>query len=415
MRRYALCLILGLFAIMLTACSSVTAPVSPSHLPTPMETEGSSRSPTPSASASDSLLSPPSEPKRLEASLLAVGDIMVHMPQLPAYYNKTTKRYELTPWFSQVKPLFQQADWVIGNLETPIAGEDLKYTGYPRFNAPYELAEALVHSGMQLVSTANNHSMDRGFPGIKRTLDNLHKAGLIPIGTAETAEQAQKLIIVEKNGIRMGFLSYTYGTNGIPTPSDKPYAVNLIEINAIKRDITKLKAAKADMVTVSLHFGQEYQRLPNEDQKKLAHEIIQAGGDIILGSHPHVVQPFEEIIIPASESEDGLPRRGIVIYSLGNFISNQTTEWKDVGLIFGVHLVKTIEPDGSSFTTWDNITTEPTWVHIIKKQQKRYYTILPLKSALKNRSFPDLTDSDYNKMNNLLSGINKHLYTFQAP
>ncbi|WP_373233288.1 CapA family protein [Cohnella sp.] len=412
LRRHALYSIIGLLAITLTACSSVSAPSSP--LPAPLlETGAAPGYSGPSASSAAS--APPVVTERQEATLLAVGDIMVHMPQLPAYYNMATKKYDLTPWFSQVKPLFLNADWVIGNLETPIAGEDLKYTGFPRFNAPYELAEALADAGVSLVSTANNHSLDRGFPGIKRTLNNLREAGLIPVGTAESSEQALETVIVERNGIRMGFLSYTYGTNGIPIPSDKPYAVNLIELNSIKKDIIKLRKADADIITVSLHFGQEYQRLPNEAQKSIAYEIVQAGGDIILGSHPHVVQPFEEIQIPASESEDGLPHRGVVIYSLGNFISNQTGDWKDVGLIFGVRVVKTRQSDGSTSTTWDTVTTEPTWVHIHRKDQKRYYTIFPLKSVLINKDAPDLTESDYSKMKNLLSGINKHLLILQAP
>lgn len=407
--------IIGLLAIMLTACSfgSVFDVPSPSLEDTSSATHSSS--PIPSMDASPTAPAPPTEPERLEASLVAVGDIMVHMPQLPAYYNKTSKQYDLTPWFSQVKPILQHADWAIGNLETPIAGEDLKYTGFPRFNAPYELAEALVDSGIDVVSTANNHSMDRGFPGVERTLNNLRKAGLIPVGTAESSERANKTVIVERNGIRMGFLAYTYGTNGNPIPSDKPYAVNLIELSSMKEDIKNLRNADADIITVSLHFGQEYQRLPNDTQKQLAYEIVRSGGDIILGSHPHVVQPFEEIQIPANESEDGMARRGIVIYSLGNFISNQKGDWKDVGLIFGIHIVKTLQSDGTSSTTWEKVTTEPTWVHILRKNNRRYYTIIPLKSELNNKTAPDLTESDYGKMKSLLSGINKHLLLLEAP
>lgn len=419
MKRQSLAFIIGLLAIMLTACSFVSSPSSPSLTlepspsPTDITTSTDRSNPPSSPAVIPSAAETPLEASSQEATLLAVGDIMVHMPQLPAYFNKTTKEYELTPWFSQVKPLFQSADWVIGNLETPVAGEDLKYTGFPRFNAPYELAEALAESGVDLVSTANNHSLDRGVPGIERTLVNLRKAGLIPVGTAESPEQAMKPVIVEKNGIRMGFLSYTYGTNGISIPSDKTYAVNLIDLPSIREDIFRLKEAEADIITVSLHFGQEYQRLPNEAQTRIAREIVKAGGDIILGSHPHVVQPYEEIHIDASESDDNTPRRGIVIYSLGNFISNQTGDWKDVGLIFGVHIVKTVHSDGASTTTWDRITTEPTWVHILRKNQKRYYTVIPLNTALENKAIPDLTTNDYSKMKQLLSGINKHLLTLR--
>ncbi|TFE30074.1 CapA family protein [Cohnella luojiensis] len=415
MKRQASALSIGLLAITLTACLNGPTNSTPSQ--TPLQTESHSQpNSTPPADqlATETPISSPSlptDPERTEATLLAIGDIMVHMPQLPAYYDRKSDSYNLTPWFTQVKPIFQQGDWVIGNLETPVAGKDLKYTGYPRFNAPYELAEALADAGVQLVSTANNHSMDRGFPGVTRTLDNVKQAGLIPIGTSSSAEEQLQMIIEERNGIRMGFLAYTYGTNGIPLPAGKAYAVNLIDPVEIKMDIARLRQAEADVVTVSLHFGIEYQRMPNEDQTKLARELVEAGADIILGSHPHVVQPYEQIDVSSSESDDGKPRQGIVIYSLGNFISNQTGNWKDVGLIFGVRLVKSRQADGSYITQCDAITTEPTWVHIGWKNQKRHYTVIPMKTALSNKKIPDLTAKDYGKMRILLKGISEHLYS----
>ncbi len=418
MKRQVAWLSIGLLAISLTACLNASPSGSPPVQSSPAQSGTKSESGTDSSS---SHFSAPSaspdelvEPEHSEATLLAIGDIMVHMPQLPAYYNSASKNYKLSPWFSQVKPIFRQGDWVIGNLETPIAGKDLKYSGYPRFNAPYELAEALADAGVQLVSTANNHSMDRAFPGIERTLANVRKAGLIPLGTAASAEERQRLVIEERNGIRMGFLAYTYGTNGIPVPASKSFAVNLIDLDVISEDIARLREAQADVVTVSLHFGTEYQRLPNDNQKKIARAIVSAGADIILGAHSHVVQPYEEIEVSASESRDGAPHRGIVIYSLGNFISNQTGDWKDVGLIFGVRLIKTRHSDGTSSTHWDKITTEPTWVHIFWKNQKRHYTVIPMERALSTRDIPNLSAKDYNKMTTLLSGINKHLLKLQS-
>jgi poly-gamma-glutamate capsule biosynthesis protein CapA/YwtB (metallophosphatase superfamily) len=413
MKKHTLLFCNGLLAILLTACSIDPGSSSP-NFPSSIQSISQSKAPPPSLVPTAIALNSgssemPNIPDIQQATLLAVGDIMAHMPQLPAYYDNDSKHYNLTPWFAQVKSMFQQGDWVIGNLETPIAGRDLKYTGFPRFNAPNELAQAIANAGIQLVSTSNNHTMDRGFPGVVRTLTNIRNAGLIPVGTAASSQERDRTIIEERNGIRMGFLAYTYGTNGIPVPADKPYAVNLIDLEVIRQDIARLRRADADVVTISLHFGVEYQRLPNENQTRLAYELIKSGADIILGSHPHVVQPYEEINVPASESLDGAARRGIVIYSLGNFISNQTGEWKDVGLIFGVHLIKTRNPDGTSSTQWDTITNEPTWVHILRKNQKRYYTIIPLRSALANKDIPNLTDKDYVKMRTLLNGIDKHL------
>ncbi|WP_186438275.1 CapA family protein [Cohnella terricola] len=356
----------------------------------------------------------PTEPVVRRATLLAVGDIMSHMPQLPGYYNAKSQNYDFTPWFAQVKPILEKGDWVIGNLETPIAGKDLKFTGFPRFNAPDELAFAIKQSGIQLVSTANNHSLDRGVPGVRRTLGTVRKAGLIPVGTSVSLTDRSRKVIEERNGIRLGFLAYTYGTNGIPLPADSAYAVNLIDPDTIKRDIASLRQAGAEAVVVSLHFGVEYQRMPNAEQKQLVRELVKAGADIVLGSHPHVVQPYEEIDVPASESEDGTAKKGIAIYSLGNFISNQTGNWKDVGLIFGVQLTKTVHPDGTSDIRWEKITTTPTWVHIVWNNKVRYYTIIPMQAAIQNRNIPGLTANDYTKMKTMLNGINKHLLQLRA-
>ncbi|MFC5403736.1 CapA family protein [Cohnella soli] len=410
-RSSVLAIAIGLSACALTACSGegVRSPAA-SHPSATSSAGGTSTTPADNAETA-SMTPPPSHdgPSVMEARLIAIGDVMAHSPQLPGYYHAKTGKYDFSAWFTQVKPIFAGGDWVVANLETPIAGKDLKYTGYPRFNAPYELAAALKGAGVQLVSTANNHAMDRGFPGVTRTLANVRKTGLVPFGTSATAEDQQRLVIEERNGIRLGFAAYTYGTNGIPVPQDKKFAVNLIELSHIKADIAELKEAGADVVAVSLHFGIEYQRLPNEAQTTLVRELVAAGADLILGSHPHVVQPYDIIDIPVEKSIDGMPHHGLVIYSMGNFISNQTGSWKDVGLIFGVTFVKTLHPDGTYETSWKNVTTEPTWVHIISKNKKRYYTIVPLARALASRSDPTLTNADYINMKKMLSGINAHL------
>lgn len=400
---------IGVLALLMSACSDAAPSPRPSdnEIATPSESSVSEHTVSPTDSASD--LPPEPVPIKREASLIAVGDIMVHTPQLPAYYDPSTKRYSFDPWFEQVKPIFQTGDWVFGNIETPLAGQDLKYSGYPRFNAPAELADALVDAGFNVVSTANNHTMDRGFPGVVRTLDHIRKTGLIPVGTAIDSTDAMRLTIEERNGIRMGFLAYTFGTNGIPIPEDKAFAVNLIDSEAIVRQIGLLRHAGADVVTVSLHFGLEYHRMPKRQQIDLAHKLVGAGADIVLGSHPHVVQPYERISIPASESADGVAHNGVVIYSLGNFISNQTGDWKDVGLILKVDVSKTEQPDGTSVTELEHIQTIPTWVHIQSIRKQRHYTILPLEQALAKRDDPTLTAQDYARMKQLLDGISRHL------
>ena len=392
-------------ALLAGACSNADTAGNGNHLAKPPEPPLIDTSVGPSATAAQ----PPPEPTRREATLIAVGDIMVHTPQLPAYYDAITKRYSFEPWFEQVKPIFQSGDWVFGNVETPLAGQALKYTGYPRFNAPAELAAALVDAGFDVVSTANNHTMDRGFPGVVRTLENVRKSGLIPVGTAVDADDAERLTIVEREGIRMGFVAYTYGTNGIPIPEDKAFSVNLIDSEKIAEKIAALRSAGADVVTVSLHFGLEYHRLPSKQQVQLAHKLIASGADIVLGSHPHVVQPLERVSIPASESMDGVARSGVVIYSLGNFISNQTGDWKDVGLILKVKIGKTELANGTSVIALKQVETIPTWVHIETIRKQRYYTIIPLEHALQSRNDPKLTVKDYAAMQRTLDAMKKHL------
>lgn len=401
---------LMLLALFLSACSETTPNDSPpaGGIADPSAT-GAVPSTEPPLPASPPATEIVQEPVVREAKLVATGDIMVHSPQLPAYYDPKTKRYAFDSWFEHVRPILQSGDWVFGNLETPLAGQDLKYTGYPRFNAPAELADALVGAGFQIVSTANNHTMDRGVPGVFRTLKNVRRAGLVPVGTAADEADAIRLTIEERNGIRMGFLAYTYGTNGIPVPADMAFAVNLIDKEKIRSAIAELRDAGADVVAVSLHFGQEYHRMPNNQQIVLARALIASGADIVLGSHPHVVQPYERVDIPASDSPDGRSHRGVVIYSLGNFISNQSGDWKDVGLIFSVDVVKTEHPDGSSSVDIRDVAATPTWVHISTVAKKRHYAVIPLAQALKNKDIPGLTSADYTKMKQLLAGIDKHL------
>ncbi|MCQ6560303.1 CapA family protein [Paenibacillus mendelii] len=334
---------------------------------------------------------------------MAVGDIMMHMPQLPGAYDSKKKRYVFDPFFSEVKPILEEGDWTLANLETPIAGRDLEYTGFPRFNAPPELAEALRNAGFTIVTNANNHSLDRNFKGIDRTLTHLEKQGLITKGTARSQAEAEAKTIVEQNGIRMGLLAYTYGTNGIPLPKDKPYSVSLIEEQAIIRDIHALREADADFITVVLHFGTEYQTTPNEAQKTLARKLVAAGADIIAGSHTHVIQPYETIDV---SEPDGSVRRGLIIYSMGNFISNQRGGTKDYGVIYKAAIHKNNQTGKTSI---GDIEAIPTWVHRYKVNGTNRYTIVPLKQSIEKRSISSLSENEYTELQSTLTVLNKRL------
>lgn len=384
----------------------------------PATTEGAagqpSTTPEDSVSSSDTTTDttsslPPEKTYTKEAKLLAVGDVMMHMPQMPAYYNAKTKTYNFNSFFSEVKPILEQGDWVWANLETPIGGADLRYSGFPMFNGPPELAQALKYAGFNIVTTANNHALDRKEIGVKRTLARLKEQGFVTKGTAASAEEAEQLTIVTKNEINMGILAYTYGTNGLTVPSDKPYLISLIDEAKIKSDIAKLRSAGADVVVIALHFGIEYQRQPNGDQKALAYSLIQSGADIILGSHPHVVQPYEEVIVTRA---DGTAKTGYVIYSMGNFISNMKDEYTDYGVIFSANIQKQF-PQGTIKIT--DVKAIPTWVEKIYTKKHRKYVVLPVEQTIKKRNHSTLHSSDYKKLEQKLAALNKHLGSMSVP
>ncbi|BBH19691.1 hypothetical protein Back11_10360 [Paenibacillus baekrokdamisoli] len=350
----------------------------------------------------------PSVDKVTDAVWMAAGDVMMHMPQLPGAYDSKKNRYNFNPFFTQVKPILDQGDWTLVNLETPIAGKSLGYSGFPRFNAPTELADAVKYAGFDIVTNANNHAMDRGAKGIELTLEKLQKLGLVTKGTARSRIEANALTIVERKGIRMGLLAYTYGTNGIALPVKKPYAVSMIDEAAMIHDIAQLKKAGVDFITISLHFGTEYQTAPNDKQKTLARKLIAAGADIIAGSHPHVVQPYETVEVP---EPDGSTRRGLIIYSMGNFISNQRGDTKDYGVIFKVDIHKNVS---SGITSIGDVEPIPTWVQRSKVNNVYHYTIVPIEQALISNSLIDLTENDYASINQNITILKQRFASMSA-
>ncbi|WP_188887774.1 CapA family protein [Paenibacillus radicis (ex Gao et al. 2016)] len=365
-------------------------------------------SPSPSVSPSPS---PSPEPAFIEAEWVAVGDVMMHKPQVPGAYDAKTKTYNFNSYFTEVKPILSQGDWVLANLETPVAGSSYGYTGYPSFNSPVELLDALEYAGFNILTTANNHSLDKGGKGLLRTLDNLKKYKFAIKGTAASQAEADKNVIIEKNGIKMGLLSYTYGTNGIPLPQGKPYMVSLIDEKKMVADIAKTKAAGADFVTIALHFGIEYQTQPNDEQKRLARKLVAAGADIIAGSHPHVIQPYEVL---ETTDEAGKTRQGLIIYSMGNFISNQRDDTKDYGIIYKVLIRKNIADHTIQF---GEIEAIPTWVHRYQPDNNYRYRILPVEQTLEAFASGTkdvlLSTADYNAMENTLKQLRKRLSTMK--
>ncbi|WP_309479122.1 CapA family protein [Brevibacillus agri] len=341
-------------------------------------------------------------------SLLAVGDIMVHQEQMDAVWNPATKTYDFNKFFPYVTPLFQEADWVIGNLETTMSGSQARYSGYPMFNSPESLAQTLKEVGFTAVTTANNHSMDRKEQGVLQTIKYLDQAGILHTGTFASVEERNEPLLLTKDGFTLALLSYTYGTNGIPVPPKKPYLVNLIAPELMKQDIARAKEKGADLVAVALHFGVEYQRLPNAEQIRTAELCLTYGADLILGAHPHVVQPYEWKTVTR---EDGTEHTGLIAYSLGNFVSAQRWDYKDVGAI----LKLTLHKDESGKASIEQAELLPTYVHFFRKNNKRNYVIYPVNETLaglmRGEKYPTLTKEAIQYMTRLQKEMPVHVNT----
>jgi len=297
--------------------------------------------------------------------LAVVGDLMCHSTQFQS--AKTSNGFDFRPAFQAVKPYLSAADLTIGNLETVTAGASETFTGYPMFNTPVEYLDALSDAGFDVLTTANNHSLDRRFPGVERTIEALEARGLLHTGTFRTTEERERPLIVTVKGLRLGILAYTYGTNGIPIPQGKPFAVNLMDTLLMAGDIRKARAEGAEAIAVFLHWGLEYERLPNSNQKAVAEFLARQDVALVMGSHPHVLQPAGWIGAPGTGS--------FVIYSLGNFFSGQRRAYTDAGIILQLSLIR--DRTTGKVRTGD-IRFVPTYV-----STRQGYRILPVADALR--------------------------------
>ena len=277
------------------------------------------------------------EQKDTSISMAVVGDIMCHGPNYKDAYNASTKTYDFSTFFPQIKSYISNADIAVGNLETTFAGGNKTYSGYPTFNSPPQLAKDIQDLGIDVLTTSNNHSMDSGYNGLINTIDTLDNLGISHTGTFKSEEDKNKILIKDVNGVKIAFLSYTYGTNGISIPKGKEYCINLINKDLIKKQLESAKAQNPDVICVSMHWGIEYKVQPNTEQKDLADYLFENGADIILGSHPHVLEPMEKRTVTLS---DGTKKDGFVIYSLGNFISAQKDKYTKDSIILNLKITK---------------------------------------------------------------------------
>ena len=293
---------------------------------------------------------PVKEPKEYNASLFMVGDALIHS----AIYQDAKQAdgsYDFKPMLEVIKPISSTYDLVYYNQETVLGGTELGLSNYPRFNSPYEVGDAFIDAGFNMVSLATNHTMDKGEVGVTNSVNywKSKKDSVVYSGQWISAEEreAETAQVYEKNGIKYAFLSYTTWTNGLETPVGKEYLNNVYSPEKAAADIAKVKD-KADVIIVAMHWGIEYSLGVSPNQEEIANYLSSLGVQIIIGAHPHVVEPVEYI-------NDG---KTFVIYSLGNFISDQEGNERLTGLMMSLDIKKVVGVNDEVKVTVENPSAE---------------------------------------------------------
>lgn len=367
--------------------------------------------------------STPEFPEPITATLAVCGDVMSHTPQTNDAYDAATDTYSYLNCFQFVKPWIEQADYAVANFETTLNGPP--YSGYPQFCAPDALAYDMKTIGFDLVSTANNHSMDKGFNGVVRTLDTLDAAGLEHVGSYRTQEefdQNKGIVVVDVNGISIAFLSYTYGTNGIPVNAENDFCINRFNTDymstcstldeaKLSTELAHAKTLGVDLIAVMIHWGIEYQTVQNDYQNQVADFLLQNGADVILGSHSHVPQPIMTRTVTLS---DGTEKTGYVCYSLGNFVSNQSpatvnVNYTDTTAILNLEITKDFEAGTTVVTDVDYV---PLLVLNRGSGVQDQYYIMDVHAGMDQYEAGDksiVTDNVYSKLKYALEGCHNIL------
>ncbi|MCI7710854.1 MAG: CapA family protein [Helicobacter sp.] len=300
--------------------------------------------------------------------IVMVGDALLHK----SVYDDAFKqgRYDFAPMLESIAPLVESYDVRFYNQETILGGTQLGLSTYPNFNSPQEFGDAMLALGFNLVSLANNHTLDRGEKGVRAMLEYWRTkehsiSDLLTAGSYESKQSRAMPRIMHKNGITYTMLAYTYGTNGIPLPEGKEYLVNVYTKQMLLEDIKAVRD-KVDVLIVSMHWGIEYETTPSKEQREFARLLANNGVDIIIGNHPHVIQPIEII------------DNTFVAYSLGNFISGQKGLAKNIGALIGLSLHKTKEGK----IIFDNIESELIYTHSTQGKNIRLYPFSKLNETL---------------------------------
>ncbi|MDO4540274.1 MAG: CapA family protein [Syntrophomonadaceae bacterium] len=311
----------------------------------------------------------PESPTDESITILGTGDILMHNNVI-ASGSDGSGGYDFNHLYEPIKLYIESADHASACLECALAGAESGYTGYPQFNSPDELATALKNAGFDLINTAGNHCMDRGLAGGLRTLQVLQDAGLDTIGTNASAEAKATPYIREINGFKLAYLAYSYSTNGIPIPASAPWYFNDLDKDQVLEDISAVRE-QADLVILLLHWGVEYSPYPTEEQTQWARDFFAAGADLILGSHPHVIQPAEII------SVDGKDK--LVIYSMGNSIGSQNGIERNSGVMVTAEFTRDGADGAIALSGYEFI---PTYIHRYNASGKQLFRALPITTTI---------------------------------
>jgi poly-gamma-glutamate capsule biosynthesis protein CapA/YwtB (metallophosphatase superfamily) len=313
----------------------------------------------------------PSDSSNSQIRVMCVGDIMTHLPLVQAAKIKNVKRYDFSSSFEMVSPLLKQADIVIGNLETVLAGDKYKLTGYPSFNGPQVLAFNLKNAGFTVLTTANNHSFDKSIAGVKNTLHFLDSAGLMHTGTySDTGASVERCLILTVKSCKIGIFSYTYGINGTLSKKSQKF-INIIDTVTIAKDLEYIRSKNVSIIIASIHFGIEYTTIPNDSQRQLVNFLWNNGVSIIFGHHSHVLQPM---VFDTSNNR-------FAIFSLGNFMSNQHGNNREFGGIADLIL-----SNDSSQVKVISAVMHPTCMYQWIDKKRPRYSILLLEDLLAKKS-----------------------------
>ncbi|MGM0396269.1 MAG: CapA family protein [Bacillota bacterium] len=337
-------------------------------------------------------------------TILAAGDLMFHIPQINAARTPEGS-FDFTPTFQFLEENLSKADLAIANLETVIAGDHLGFSGFPGFNSPEAVLDGIAESGFNVLVTSNNHSLDMGKKGIENTITAIKKREMEYIGTSAT--ERRPYLILERQGIKLGLLSYTYGLNELDTSlSDDEISrmVNMIDKEKMAEDIAKIKSENIDFIVAYLHWGNQYHSNPTDEQRGLARFLAEKGVQLILGTHPHVVQEIETIEIENHTTH--------VVYSMGNLISNQRYDTIGVsdtedGVLIQVFIEK---DENTGITEISEITPIPTWILRRWNGNSYSYRILPVEKAIEGSLDIELEKHVHQRLCKSLSDTMNNLY-----